>query len=176
MKMKQVLRSIYITIIVVGMVIGFSSMRCTYLDPTYIGFDVENKTTEKIKIASFTQGKEHSFYLPDEVWNGGFKSNCDISFVRNIYSTELYAETGEEPIDDLSMEVAMQLLIDNIDSVKIIRESDLKCVNFHYGENATKQEKFFFTEEAWKIKKESFGKYGLSSIFYEFIIDNDFFE
>ena len=70
MKMKQVLRSIYITIIVVGMVIGFSSMQCDPIVPTKIDFDKDLNVTDEVEIKSY-------FSLVEVL--------CNTDFSKNVY-------------------------------------------------------------------------------------------
>lgn len=173
MDTKKILKNVFITIIFVMMIIVFSSTKCKHFEPTYIQFElqnnIKNKMKDKIHVEFVMNGENKGFVFP-------YFSENHIKFLHNIYSDELFSELKEAPVDDLSWDEAMQLLKNNIDSVRITRKSDSKSVLFCHGDNSTEQERFFFTQDAWSICDEYYSAYGLSSRDYIFVITDELFE
>ena len=140
--MRKILRSVYITIIVVGMVIGFSSMQCDPIAPTEIDFAIRNDMNDSVfvKIKYVNNGKVY------KTWNLAWSNPMRADNYAEIYHKEY---SHEDNISDISWDEAMMMLKENIETVIMIRKSDDKTVLYHHGDNATEKEKYFFSQEAW---------------------------
>ena len=173
MKMKQVLRSIYITIIVVGMVIGFSSMQCDPIVPTKIDFAIRNDMNDSVfvKIKYVDNGKSDVY----KTWNLAWSSPVRVDDYAEIYHKKY---SREDKISDISWDEAMMMLKENIETVIMTRMSDAKTVLYRYGDNATEKEKYFFSQEAWYDSPEYANHVEDKLIHntYRFIITEELFE
>ncbi|MBQ4547791.1 MAG: hypothetical protein IJA42_01175 [Bacteroidales bacterium] len=145
--MKKVLRNIYITIIVVGMVIGFSSMQCDPMAPTEIDFVVDNNMNVGvvIEIKYATDGPPSIFDY--KRWTLTAHSTTRPDDYMTFYHKEY---DSEDNISDISWDEAMMILKENIDTVVITRKSDAKTVLYCDSDNAMENEKYFFSQEAWR--------------------------
>lgn len=145
MNMKKILRSIYITIIVVGILITFSSFQCVRFHTTEIDFAINNDINDSVyvKIKYVANGKTDGYKRYALACH--HPSRID-DYVK-IYHEE-YAP--EDNIGDISWDDAMTMLKENIDTVIITRKSDAKTILYHHGANATEKERYFFSQEAWR--------------------------
>ena len=175
MDTKKSLKSIFNTIALMMMVIVFSSMQCSPRH-TEIGFIIQkhNSMNDTIKV----EFADHS----------GFRKSFSLPYFNSQIGTELPHKrihwdylndelNDDNPIDDLSWDEAMRLLKDNVANVKITRKSDNKSISYRHEENATEQEKFFFTKDAWVITDdESYDDEGLVRRDYTFFVTDELFE
>ena len=170
---NMLLKKITILVFTMLMFVFFSSMKCTRNETPIVNFRIENDTDDSIRIEYVGLRYGHqSFILP---FTDDFSNEA--CFVKDIYSTNWNIEGELEGANDLSWNEAMELLENNIDSVKIIKVQDGKFISYSHAENASEQEKFFFTQDAWIIRNENYNtSEQLVSRNYVFIITSELFD
>lgn len=149
---KKLLKSICIAILVTMMTVLLSSTKCSH-ELSEVRFKVRNETNDTVYFEYVDyNGNKQAFSLP-------YFSDPSSSpnYTYNLHRLE-YDEL--ERYNDISWVEAMQILKNNIDSVRIYRTSDTKVLFYSHGENVTEQEKFFFTQNGWKIKNEFYNSTG----------------
>lgn len=170
---KMLLKKITLLVSTMLIFVFFSSMKCTRNEVPIVSFGIENKSDDSIRIeyVSHLYGYQN-FTLP---FTDNFSNES--CFIKDIYSTRWNTENGIEDVNDISWNEAMQMLEDNIDSVKIIRLEDGKSISYSHAENASEQEKFLFRQEAWITRNENYNtSEQLVSRDYVFIITRELFD
>lgn len=155
------------------MFVFLSSMKCTRNDAPTVDFRIKNKTNESIRIEYVGHQFGHlNFTLP---FTDNFSN--EPCFIKDIYSTNWNTESELEEVNNINLNEAMQILENNIDSVKIIRVQDGKSILYCHSKNAPVHERFFFTQEAWTTENENYNQSGnLISRDYIFVVTDKLFE
>lgn len=163
---KIIIKEFFVVAVMMTVVLSF--VRCTK-EPPVVEFKLENE----LECEFYVEYIERHYNASENSQHGGSYRGSDSLL---IYSTEKLSELKRR-MDDVTIYEALELLKYHVDNVRIFRVSDARNIFYSHGNNATKEERYFFTEDAWSIGDEIYNLDGeLVYRDYVFKITDELFE
>ena len=131
------------TLLVLLAAMTFTLSSCEYM--VTVDFEIAHNDNDTLVLTGWSGTNGVYYTCPYHSNSGELSDKTTISSL----------STGGGPSTTITEEQAFAKLMSDFDSVKIIRRSDgASTITYRHDENATDEQRYFFTREAWKCDPE----------------------
>ena len=133
------------TLLVFLAAMTFTLSSCNFEYIVNVSFEIAHSDNDALEMTGWNGTNGVYYTCPYHSNSGELSDKATISSL----------STGGGPSTTITEEQAFAKLMSDFDSVKIIRRSDgASTLTYRHDENATEEQRYFFTREAWKCDPE----------------------